>query len=77
MSPVFDQLYFLVLEENILSVRKFRPVRFSFFADLAGVEGPWVPLMLGDAQFEHLESNLRSNEFSKLSLTVRPRVIAC
>jgi hypothetical protein len=50
-----------------------------FFAHLAGVEGPWVPLMLGDAPslLEHLESNLKSNEFSKLSLTVRPRVIAC
>jgi hypothetical protein len=43
------------------------------------VEGPWVPLMLGDAPslLEHLESNPKSNEFSKLSLTVRPRVIAC
>jgi hypothetical protein len=52
---------------------------FVFFADLAGVKGPWVPLMLGDAPslLEHLESNLKSNEFSKLSLTVRPRVIAC
>jgi hypothetical protein len=62
-----------------VTVRKFRSVRFSFFADLAGVEGPWVPLMLGDAPslLEHLESNLKSNEFRKLSLTVRPRVIAC
>jgi hypothetical protein len=52
---------------------------FFVFLDLAGVEGPWVPLMLGDAPslLEHLESNLKSNEFSKLSLTVRPRVIAC
>jgi hypothetical protein len=35
--------------------------------------------MLGDAPLllEHLESNLKSNEFSKLSLTIRPRVIAC
>jgi hypothetical protein len=35
--------------------------------------------MLGDAPslLGHLESNLKSNEFSKLSLTVRPRVIAC
>jgi hypothetical protein len=43
------------------------------------VEGPWVPLMLGDAPslLEHLESNLKSNEFSKLSLAVRLRVIAC
>jgi hypothetical protein len=43
------------------------------------VEGPWVPLMLGDAPslLEHLESSLKSNEFSKLSLIVRPRVIAC
>jgi hypothetical protein len=50
-----------------------------FFADLAGVEGPWVPLMLRDAPslLEHLESNLKSNEFSKLSLAVRLRVIAC
>jgi hypothetical protein len=57
----------------------FIPFVFRFFADLAGVEGPWVPLMLGDAPslLEHLESNLKSNEFSKLSLTVRPRVIAC
>jgi hypothetical protein len=41
--------------------------------------GPWVPLMLGDAPslLEHLESSLKSNEFSKLSLIVRPRVIAC
>jgi hypothetical protein len=45
----------------------------------AGVEGPWVPLMLGDAQslLEHFESNLQSNQLSKLSLTIRPRVIAC
>jgi hypothetical protein len=44
-----------------------------------GRSGSWVPLMLGDAPslLEHLESNLKSNEFSKLSLTVRPRVIAC
>jgi hypothetical protein len=57
----------------------FIPFVFRFFADLAGVEGPWVPLMLGDVPslLEHLESNLKSNEFSKLSLTVRPRVIAC
>jgi hypothetical protein len=43
------------------------------------VEGPWVPLMLGavPSLLEHLESNLKRNEFSKLSLTVRPRVIAC
>jgi hypothetical protein len=63
----------------IVTVRKFHSVRFSFFADLAGVEGPWVPLMLGDAPslLEHLESNLKSNEFSKLSLAVRLRVIAC
>jgi hypothetical protein len=35
--------------------------------------------MLGDAPslLEHLESNLKSNEFSKLSLAVRLRVIAC
>jgi hypothetical protein len=57
----------------------FIPFVFRFFADLAGVEGPWVPLMLGDAPslLEHLESNLKSNEFSKLSLAVRLRVIAC
>jgi hypothetical protein len=50
---------------------------FFVFLNLAGVEGPWVLLMLGDAPslLEHLESNLKSNEFSKLSLTVRPRVI--
>jgi hypothetical protein len=50
-----------------------------FFADLVGVEGPWVPLMLGDAPslLEHLESNLKSNQLSKLSLTVKPRVTAC
>jgi hypothetical protein len=48
----------------------FIPFVFRFFADLAGVEGPWVPLMLEDAPslLEHLESNLKSNEFSKLSL---------
>jgi hypothetical protein len=64
---------------KVVTVRKFHSVRFSFFADLAGVEGPWVPLMLGDAPslLEHLESNLKSNEFSKLSLAVRLRVIAC
>jgi hypothetical protein len=64
---------------DLVTVRKFCSVRFSFFfADLAGVEGQWVPLMLGDAPslLEHLKSNLKSNEFSKLSLTVRPRVIA-
>jgi hypothetical protein len=41
---------------------------------------PFVfPLMLGDAPslLEHLESNLKSNEFSKLSLAVRLRAIAC
>jgi hypothetical protein len=57
----------------------FIPFVFRFFADLAGVEGLWVPLMLGDAPslLEHLESNLKSNEFSKRSLAVRLRVIAC
>jgi hypothetical protein len=62
--------------KRVVTVRKFHSVRF---ADLAGVEGPWVPLMLGDAPslLEHLESNLKSNEFSKLSLAVRLRVIAC
>jgi hypothetical protein len=67
------------LVQRVVTVRKFHSVRFSFFADLAGVEGPWVPLMLGDAPslLEHLESNLKSNEFSKLSLAVRLRVIAC
>jgi hypothetical protein len=68
-----------VTDLKFVTVRKFHSVRFSFFADLAGVEGPWVPLMLGDAPslLEHLESNLKSNEFSKLSLAVRLRVIAC
>jgi hypothetical protein len=43
------------------------------------VEGPWVPLMLGDAPslLERLESNPKSNQLSKLSLTVRLRVTAC
>jgi hypothetical protein len=75
---LLGQIY-LFKEGGIVTVRKFHSVRFSFFADLAGVEGPWVPLMLGDAPslLEHLESNLKSNEFSKLSLAVRLRVIAC
>jgi hypothetical protein len=73
---LLGQIY-LFKEGGIVMVRKFRSVRFSL--DLAGVEGPWVPLMLGDAPslLEHLESNLKSNEFSKLSLAVRLRVIAC
>jgi hypothetical protein len=63
---------------NFCICLKSRSVRFLVFADLVGVEGPGVPLMLGDAPLlEHLESNLKSNEFSKLSLTVRPRVTAC
>jgi hypothetical protein len=43
------------------------------------VEGPWVPLMLGDAAslLIHLESNLKNNQFSKLSLAIRARVTAC
>jgi hypothetical protein len=65
---------------DLVTVRKFCSVRFSFFLRIwPEWESPWVPLMLGDAPslLEHLESNLKSNEFSKLSLTVRPRVIAC
>jgi hypothetical protein len=65
--------------ETVSRFENLIPFVFRFFADLAGVEGPWVPLMLGDAPslLEHLESNLKSNEFSKLSLAVRLRVIAC
>ncbi|KAH0810802.1 hypothetical protein GEV33_011989 [Tenebrio molitor] len=64
---------------NFVTVRKYRSVRFLVFADLAGVEGPWVLLMLEDAPslLEHLESNLKIDEFSKLLLTIlssRPRV---
>jgi hypothetical protein len=68
-------MWFTDCHGSKISFRSF----FVFFADLAGVEGPWVPLMLGDAPslLEHLESNLKSNEFSKLSLAVRLRVIAC
>jgi hypothetical protein len=65
--------------QNLVTVRKSRSVGFLVFADLGGLEGPRVPLMLGDAPslLEHLESNLKSNHLSKLSLTVRPRVTAC
>jgi hypothetical protein len=61
-----------------VTVRKFRSVRSSIFAGLAGVEGPRVPLMLGDAPslLEHLESNLENNQLGKRSLTIRPRVTA-
>jgi hypothetical protein len=60
-------------------IQKSRSLRFLVFADLAGVEGPKVPLMLGDVPslLEHLESNLKGNQPSKLSLTVRLRVTAC
>jgi hypothetical protein len=63
---------------KIVTVRKFRSVCSSIFAGLAGVEGPRVPLMLGDAPslLEHLESNLENNQLGKHSLTVRPRVTA-
>jgi hypothetical protein len=69
----------LFFNESLSRFENFIPFVFRFFADLAGVEGPWVPLMLGDAPslLEHLESNLKSNEFSKLSLAVRLRAIAC
>jgi hypothetical protein len=82
-STVFSlrQEIILFLHENnkVSRFENFIPFVFRFFADLAGVEGPWVSLMLGDAPslLEHLESNLKSNEFSTLSLTVRLRVIAC
>jgi hypothetical protein len=61
-----------------ITVRKFRSVRSSIFAGLAGVEGPRVPLMLGDAPslLEHLESNLENNQLGKRSLTIRPRITA-
>jgi hypothetical protein len=61
-----------------VTVRKFRSVRSSIFAGLAGVEGPRVPLILGDAPslLEHLESNLENNQLGKRSLTIRPRVTA-
>jgi hypothetical protein len=63
---------------TFVTVRKFRSVRSSIFAGLAGVEGPRVPLMLGDAPslLEHLESNLENNQLGKRSLTIRPRVTA-
>jgi hypothetical protein len=69
----------LEIYKTLSRFENFIPFVFRFFADLAGVEGPWVPLMLGDAPslLEHLESNLKSNEFSKLSLAVRLRAIAC
>jgi hypothetical protein len=61
--------------KELVTVRKSRFVRFLVFADLAGVEGLRVPLMLGDAPslLEHLESN----QLGERSLTVRPRVTAC
>jgi hypothetical protein len=43
----------------VVTVRRSRSVCFLIFADLAGVEGLWVPLRLGDVPslLEHLENN--------------------
>jgi hypothetical protein len=43
----------------VVTVRRSRSVCFLIFADLAGVEGLWVLLMLGDVPslLEHLENN--------------------